>query len=327
MARDNWVPFNERPEWEDLEPVPQDDGPNPVVPISYTRQFRETMDYFRAILKKDERSVRALKLTAEVVGLNSANYTVWHFRRLVLEELGSDLEEELSFMEEIADLNFKNYQFWQHRRWVAEKRGAVAVRDELKYTEIVLQDDAKNYHAWSHRQWVLLNLGGWDGELDYCSKLLSQDIYNNSAWNQRYFVITKDPSRGGLKSMLEPEVSYTLMAIQEAPTNESSWRYLRGLFKDDKATFITRSDVIMVCLQQLADEQSCVHALNLLLDLLSIGYEPSQTDCSALGKALGTWSSLVELAGLLCTRLEELDSIRSRYWAWRRTMLPTVASS
>lgn len=76
MARDNWVPFNERPEWEDLEPVPQDDGPNPVVPISYTRQFRETMDYFRAILKKDERSVRALKLTAEVVGLNSANYTV-----------------------------------------------------------------------------------------------------------------------------------------------------------------------------------------------------------------------------------------------------------
>lgn len=152
MARDNWVPFNERPEWEDLEPVPQDDGPNPVVPISYTRQFRETMDYFRAILKKDERSVRALKLTAEVVGLNSANYTVWHFRRLVLEELGSDLEEELSFMEEIADLNFKNYQFWQHRRWVAEKRGAVAVRDELKYTEIVLQDDAKNYHAWSHRQ-------------------------------------------------------------------------------------------------------------------------------------------------------------------------------
>lgn len=76
MVKGKWLAFSERPEWSDVEPLPQDDGPHPVVPISYTKQFRESMDYFRAVLAMDERSPRALNLTSEVIGLNSANYTV-----------------------------------------------------------------------------------------------------------------------------------------------------------------------------------------------------------------------------------------------------------
>eukprot|EP01018_Ginkgo_biloba_P032590 Gb_11675 [translate_table: standard] len=70
------VPFSQRKEWDDVKPVPQDDGPNPVVPIAYTDEFRETMDYFRAIFHADEKSPRALELTAEVIQLNAANYTI-----------------------------------------------------------------------------------------------------------------------------------------------------------------------------------------------------------------------------------------------------------
>ena len=101
-----------RPGFEDLEPIPQDDGPDPVVQIKYSDDFRETMDLFRAVLKATEYSKRALSLTSQVIDLNPANYTAWQYRRRCLEALGSDLREELRFTEATAYENPKNYQIW-----------------------------------------------------------------------------------------------------------------------------------------------------------------------------------------------------------------------
>lgn len=36
------VPFYQKPEWADVVPIPQDDGPNPLVPIAYTRECKAT---------------------------------------------------------------------------------------------------------------------------------------------------------------------------------------------------------------------------------------------------------------------------------------------
>ena len=38
LSCSSWKPFKDRPEWKDIEPVPQDDGPAPVVQIAYSDQ-------------------------------------------------------------------------------------------------------------------------------------------------------------------------------------------------------------------------------------------------------------------------------------------------
>ncbi|KAF7824283.1 protein farnesyltransferase/geranylgeranyltransferase type-1 subunit alpha [Senna tora] len=328
------VRLSQRPEWSDVTPVPQDDGPNPVVPIAYTQEFTEVMDYFRAIYLADERSPRALALTTEAINCNSGNYTVWHFRRLLLESLNADLHGELDYVECISEGNSKNYQLWHHRRWVAEKLGPEAVDKELVFTRKILSIDAKHYHAWSHRQWVLQALGGWEDELNYCNELLEEDIFNNSAWNQlfrsspyrcthRYFVITRSPVLGGLKAMRESEVAYTVEAILAYPENESSWRYLRGLYKGETTSWVTDPLVSSVCLKVLSSKKNYVFALSTLLDLLCHGFQPNQDFGDAVDalKPSDLDEQDADLAGMVCSILERVDPLRANYWIWRKGRL------
>ncbi|XP_050215237.1 protein farnesyltransferase/geranylgeranyltransferase type-1 subunit alpha [Mercurialis annua] len=320
-------PLSQRAEWSDVIPIPQDDGPNPVVPIAYKPEFEETMNYFRAIYLSDERSPRALELTHLVICLNPGNYTVWHFRRLVLEALNVDMYQELDYVERIAKENTKNYQIWHHRRWVAEKLGADVAAKELQFIRKILSLDAKNYHAWSHRQWVLQALGGWEDELDYCRQLLEDDVFNNSAWNQRYFVITRSPLLGGLKAMRESETTFTVEAILANPDNESPWRYLRGLYKGDTESWIDDPQVASVCLKILGAKTNHVFALSMLLDLLCHGFQPNQ-ELRAAVDALTTSNSdpsEPDLGKAVCCILERVDPMRVNYWMWRKSKLPALA--
>ncbi|KAJ8755305.1 hypothetical protein K2173_019103 [Erythroxylum novogranatense] len=315
---------SQRPDFADVIPIPQDDGPNPVVPIAYKQDFVEIMNYFRALYLKDERSPRALQLTHQAILLNPGNYTVWHFRRLILEALNLDLLEELDIVEKIAKNNTKNYQIWHHRRWVAEKLGNDATARELQFTRKILSLDAKNYHAWSHRQWVLQALGGWEDELDYCKQLLEEDAFNNSAWNQRYFVITRSPLLGGLKAMRNSEVNYTIEAILANPENESPWRYLRGLYKGDSESLVNDPQVPSVCLKVLSVKDNPVFALSMLLDLLCHGFRANQEFRDLVA---GLSPSVPDepdsdLAKTICSKLEQLDALRANYWRWRKSSLP-----
>ncbi|XP_075559211.1 farnesyl transferase alpha [Dermacentor variabilis] len=292
---EKWVFYRDRPDWKDVMPVPQDDGDHPVVRIAYSEQFRDVFDYFRAVLRSNERSERALELVTDAASVNPSNYTVWHYRRLLLKDLGVDLRSELNYIHGVIEDNPKNYQVWHHRRvvveWLQDGSG------EKAFTEGILDLDAKNYHAWQHRQWALAEFGLWDRELDFTTQLLSNDVRNNSAWNQRFFVISQ--TVGFTEEVVERECGYVMECICKAPHNESPWNYLRGVI--DAAGGAERPEVRDFCERLYKDGCRVAYLLTFMVD--------------SLAGRLEAEPELLGLALELCQTLaHKQDVIRCQYW-------------
>eukprot|EP00004_Rigifila_ramosa_P019595 TRINITY_DN5003_c0_g1_i2.p1 TRINITY_DN5003_c0_g1~~TRINITY_DN5003_c0_g1_i2.p1 ORF type:complete len:305 (-),score=69.44 TRINITY_DN5003_c0_g1_i2:24-938(-) len=292
-----FVPFEQRPEWADVAPLPQDEGLAGFVTIRYAPEFAQTMNMFRAVLQRCEMSERALALTAAVVELNPANYTAWQFRRRLLKHLGTDLREELAYTSALCEKNEKNYQIWFHRRALVDQLGDAS--GELAFTEKMLEEDSKNYHAWSHRQWAIATFGLWDGELAFTETLIADDIRNNSAWNQRFFVVSH---LGFSDERVAAEAAFAAQNITLAPKNESPWSYLRGLVA-------ANSSVIPAARATAEAHQSAsIHAASLMLDLAE-----QEGD--------------METASACCKTLLAIDPIRQKYWAHRHAGVVAAAAA
>lgn len=225
---EGFLPFDAKsPVWEDVTPVPQNDGPAPLCPILYSPNYSQAMDLLRALLPKDELSPRTLALTEHLSKLCPSSYTVWFYRARILIKGPEDgpnglgnkkqrLENELIYLNDLAKNNMKNYQVWQHRKLIVSALGDPS--KELEFAARVLQEDSKNYNTWVYRQWVLSYFGGlpiqsdksssnvsdndeqsssfagkypqiWEGEGQYIAQMLQMDARNNSAWNHRYFCL------------------------------------------------------------------------------------------------------------------------------------------
>ncbi len=71
MDEQRFIPFKNRGDkWKDIEPVKQFSDNVEILKINYDDSFSEINDYFRAILNKNEISLRAYDLTSELIAVS-----------------------------------------------------------------------------------------------------------------------------------------------------------------------------------------------------------------------------------------------------------------
>ncbi|GMK58612.1 hypothetical protein CspeluHIS016_0600540 [Cutaneotrichosporon spelunceum] len=235
------LPLSEQPRWKDVSPVPQEDGPDPLVPIMYSDDYREAMDYFRAVSAAREHSDRVLDLTEMIVRMNPSHYTVWQYRFATLLALEKDLSVELELMNEFARDNLKSYQVWHHRLLLLQALSPEDPVGEIDFIHNSLLPDPKNYHTWAYLHWLYCHFSQlgrisqdrWDSELAWCNDLIDSDGRNNSAWGWRWFLCMARP---GAKGNGNEEIKYALNQIHHIPHNASAWNYLRGAIRASGAT-------------------------------------------------------------------------------------------
>jgi len=265
------------------------------------------MNYFRGICKREECSARALDITKEVISLNGASCSAWFYRWKCLQELDSDLLDELDYIDTMGKTYPKNYQLWWHRRLVVEKIGKIVAERELQCTADALEVDTKNYHIWSYRQWLVRAFQLWEADLAFVHKLLVDDVFNNSAWNQRYFVLTRGGQHAAnLTSVLCSELQYVSDMIRIAPLNEAAWSYARALPSGEDST--TLEQLVPLATAILESQPTNLQAIMTLTDAateMSRAADTSKHDTHT-AKALE-----------LLHRLVKLDPMRERYWAWQ----------
>ncbi|KAI5646001.1 protein prenyltransferase alpha subunit repeat domain-containing protein [Phthorimaea operculella] len=297
----SWIFYRDRPDWSDVTPVVEDDGPNPVTIIAHSEKFEDVYDYFRAILVRNEKSERALQLTKDAVDLNPANYTVWQYRRDLLKALGSDLKAELDYVEAVIKQSPKNYQVWHHRRVLVEWTQDASL--ELELTGDALLQDPKNYHAWQHRQWAIKAFGLYDKELEYVDNLITEDVRNNSAWNQRYFVM--NTHFGWSDFNVQKEIVYTLEKIKFVKNNESAWNYLRGVLLHDKRGISGNAVVTSFCEELYKLKCRSPYLLAFIIDICDEAIKKGEIS------HFHNPDRAIELCQALATKY---DKIRCKYW-------------
>lgn len=178
-----------------------------------------------------EQSERLLQLTTRIIDTCEGHYTVWQYRRRLVDVLHVDLHGELAFVRQYTVERPKNYQLWRHREAIIarllESRDEGNLRPFIEAERedlcLVLMDEPKNYHAWQYRQWLTRQVPAAmvDGELEFTKDMLLADPFNNSAWNHRFFILNFLKANNGTAAKLHWDGEVELISRLLRPAEDA----------------------------------------------------------------------------------------------------------
>lgn len=256
--------------WADVEPIAADEGKDALVQIMYSDVYKHTTGLLRAVMAAGETSERVLDLTADVISMNAAHYTVWHYRLqtlIALRDEGSYGQRENSLpillgqllggqgdglkvdmagevMEDYEWLNkvtldtAKNFQIWHYRQCllpadVTTMFARMYFKMERYVVEMVLEEEPKNYHAWSHLQWVVRQTPK-EFELPVEEEIqYAEYMLSQDVYNNSawsYRFFILERANPDAE-MLQAELAYAQFAITEVPQNEAAWNFIVAVYE------------------------------------------------------------------------------------------------
>lgn len=168
-----------------------------------------------------------LELTSKLLTLNPEYYTIWNYRRLILQHqlkqqpiLSPGNEAQPHYELILNDLNFlipllrkypKCYWIWKYRLWLLEEASSrLPVADshrfwqqELGLVGKMLSLDSRNFHGWGYRRVVISGLESsqpklnepavafTEDEFKYATRMIESNLSNFSAWHTRSKLIPR----------------------------------------------------------------------------------------------------------------------------------------
>eukprot|EP00754_Rhynchopus_humris_P023241 Rhum_TRINITY_DN14827_c15_g1::Rhum_TRINITY_DN14827_c15_g1_i1::g.122135::m.122135/K14050/RABGGTA; geranylgeranyl transferase type-2 subunit alpha len=232
--------------------------------------YKELCKTCMALRKQRVYTPEALKLLDKILMVNPEFYTMWNYRRELLQALleadcarvvhgdagavsgvveprasvaSTHMLRELRFNGEVIETrDHKSYCVWHHRRWVIQALECSEARTAQLQTELglcaeLLRLDDRNFHCWGHRMWVVerLRAAGLHSDADelaFTQERVEANFSNYSAYHARSKVLG---GGGGGSGAVADEVEMVQNAFYTEASDQSGWIYGLWLLAQEEA--------------------------------------------------------------------------------------------
>jgi len=218
-------------------------------------KLKQMKDLLAVLLQKyrsQDYSDDALELTQKSAHLVPDFYTIWNYRRSILQSRFKDMDagqktemikQELKFLAYEVKENPKSYTLWFHRQWLLLQSLDIVPQDKYAFVRKdvdlclkMLSLDERNFHCWNYRQWLLQLMDGPDpdSEIAFTLKMINKNFSNFSAWNFRAKSLAKKYATYSFEqklSSIKSELELLRQAMFTKPNDQSVWAYHRWLIQ------------------------------------------------------------------------------------------------